>query len=78
MKCSYNRKHLSKMWNYGQKYCKLYKKKLELEADKLYFSKEGLKNSSLSKEEQDEYIECENILPTPTILMWRSHVEVSF
>lgn len=30
----------------------------------------------LSKEDEEAYIECENILPTPTILLWRSYVEV--
>ena len=32
----------------------------------------------LSKEDEEAYIECENILPTPTILLWRSYVEVYY
>lgn len=65
MKCSYNRDHMTEIWRCGEAYRRLYAKKLD--ADE--------RGEKMKKEETQELIKCENVLPTNTILIWRSYVE---
>lgn len=65
MKCSYNRAHLSAIWQHGQEYCKLYREKLAAEE----------RGDKMGKEAAARLMTCENLLPTHTILLWRTFVE---
>lgn len=76
MKCSYNRIHLSEMWQTGQQYREVYSRKLEMEEKKLSGWEAALMDRALSKEDEATLMKCEMILPINTILLWRSVVEV--
>ena len=62
LKCTYKQSHLHEMWVTGQTYHQLYLRQLQ-------------ENCELSEEEVNQVRDCENILPTPTILLWRSLAE---
>ena len=65
MKCSFNRTHLSSIWKSGQEYCELYQKKLAAEEN----------GDKIKEEDAVKLMQCENLLPTHTILIWRIFVE---
>lgn len=65
MKCSYNRAYLSAIWQHGQEYCELYREKLAAEE----------RGDKMGKEAAARLMTCENLLPTHTILLWRTFVE---
>lgn len=62
LKCTYKQSHLHEMWVTGQTYHQLYLRQLQ-------------ENCELSEDEVNQVRDCENILPTPTILLWRSLAE---
>ena len=62
LKCSYHRSHLHMLWKSGCRYEELYSVKQAGERE-------------LTEEEKMEVVECENVLPTPTILVWRALAE---
>ena len=61
LKCTYNRAYLHSMWTQGQQYLQLY-------ADQL----RGL---ALTDAQQTTLRDCENALPTLTVLVWRTLAE---
>ena len=71
MKCSYNRIHLSEMWQTGQQYREVYSRKLEMEEKKLSGWEAALMDRVLSKEDEATLMKCEMILPINSILLWR-------
>lgn len=62
LKCTYKQSYLHEMWTTGQSYHELYLRRLQ-------------DRCVLSEVEMNQLRECENILPTPTILLWRSLAE---
>lgn len=62
LKCTYKQTHLHEMWVTGRLYHQLYLLQLQ-------------ENYELSDEQVKQVRDCENILPTPTILLWRSLAE---
>lgn len=62
LKCSYHRTHLHDLWSTGNRYLEL------------YTIKQG-EERELTEGEKQEVVECENVLPTPTILVWRALAE---
>ena len=61
LKCTYNRDYLHSMWTLGQQYLQLY-------ADQL-------QERALTDAQKTALRDCENALPTLTVLVWRTLAE---
>ena len=61
LKCTYNRDYLHSMWTLGQRYLQLYG--------------DQLRGLALTSAQQTALRDCENVLPTLTVLVWRTLAE---